>query len=169
MRSPFVALAIAIVLLVIVVVSGLWLWMRLAVVRPAAPRLAATTPNVTPRSLPASPTATVLQAPLGYRLAGIALGEPDSFAVIESPNGTTTLYHLDADVAGLGRVIRFEAEHIVVQTDRGQFELWLAPAATATPTAVRHGTPTAKPRPSVPSGGTAPGSKPSTAPGRPAS
>ncbi len=138
----------------------LMLWRRH---RPA-PSVAPPTPIATAAvTVTAVPSPTVLRAPSGYRLAGVAVGEPDSFAVVESPNGRNTLYRRDADIPGLGRLVRIEAERIVVQSDAGQFDLWLTPAATPTPT--RHRTvaaqpPTAKPAPRTAAARTTPGSKP---------
>ena len=79
-----------------------------------------------------TPLPTVARLPPGYRLAGVAVGEPESFAVVESPAGTHGLYRLGEEVPGLGRVLRIEPERIVVQNDAGQFELWLTPAPTMT-------------------------------------
>lgn len=144
-------------LLVLVVVSGFWLGNRLiqtpapapATPAPVSPRAAAVpTPQGTP---------TPGGAPAGYRLAGVAVGEPDSFAVIEAPNGATSLYRVDSEVAGLGRLVRIEAERVVVLGSSGEFDLWLAPAATATPAPIR----TPKPQAPTPlrqrrAGGTTP-------------
>jgi len=149
------------VLLMLVVLSGVWLWRRLAAVPPppVQPQPSATlTPTVEPTSTPLGP-------PPGYRLAGVAVGEPDSFAVLEAPNGANTLYRLNADVPGLGRVIHIEAERVVFETAEGQFELWLAPAATATPGPVQtparpRVTPTRRLPLRSPAAGTARGSTP---------
>jgi len=70
--------------------------------------------------------------PAGYRLAGIAMAEPDAFAVFEAPNGSTALYRLNDAVPGLGRVMQIETERVVIEGERGSFELWLTPASTAT-------------------------------------
>jgi len=135
--TPRVALGLTVLLLGIVLVSGWWLWSRLAssvapespaaqtaAARPPSPAAAAIVPAGTP-------------APPGFRLAGVALGEPDSFAVVETASGATALYRLHEQVAGLGELIRIDAERVVVRGADGQFELWLSPAATATPTAVQ--------------------------------
>lgn len=178
---------IALLLLAAVLGAGWWLWGRLVgSLRPGPPAapLASASPSV-----PAQPV-TPLRAPRGYRLAGVAVGEPDSFAVVEAPNGVNALYRVNAEIPGLGRVLRIEAERIVVQSAAGQIELWLMPAPTPTrartPTArtataapratlphttlphVTLTTPTAKPRPAA-AGASTPGSTPSAAPGSPAS
>ncbi len=157
-------------LLVLVALSGLWLLRRL---QAPAPRPAAVNPVGAVQTATPGPSETPLHAPPGYRLAGVALGEPDSFAVIEAPDGSHALYHLDAEVAGLGRLVRIAAERVVVESEAGPFDLWLAPAATATPKRERtasHPAPTAMstPRPAA-RGGTVGGSTPSAVPGRPAS
>ena len=107
---------------------------------------------------------TGVHAPAGYRLAGVAVGEPESFAVIEAPDGSHGLYKGDEDVPGLGRLVVIEAERIIVEGASGRFELGLAPGATRTPTytsPVGRRTPrapTPRPRPPAPAGDTAPGS-----------
>jgi hypothetical protein len=120
------ALLVLVLLLLGMVTSGFWLWHRLAggEARP--------TPRPSASMTPALPTPTPLRAPSGYRLAGVAVGDPESFAVIEAPDGRTTLYREDADVPGLGRLARIEAQRVIVEAEGGQFELWLAPAATPT-------------------------------------
>lgn len=170
---------VAVLLLAVLLAAGWWVSKRLAGRTEPVPSVTAT-----PGPLPPSPTVTPLQAPRGYRLAGIAVGEPESFAVIEAPSGANVLYRVNADVPGLGRLVRIEAERIVVQTDAGQLELWLMPAASPTPTRVRAATAraataatrTAPPHASPPTptpqsagGASAPGSTPSVAPGSPAS
>ncbi len=166
------ALLVGIVLVAIAVLSGLWLWGRLRST-PAPQTASAPTPTATAT---ASVTPTALRAPPGYRLAGVAVGEPTSYAVIEAPNGSSALYHADADIPGLGKLIRIEAEHVVVQAEAGELTLWLAPAATVTPTPLRSPTgraPTTRPgvtgRPAPTAAGRAPESTPSVGPGRPAS
>lgn len=181
MSTQRIALAAICALLLVTILSGLWLWRRL--VTTLAPQLPSTA------TATASPvlTPTPLRAPPGYRLAGVAVGEPDSFAVIEAPNGSHTLYHLDADVPGLGKLVRIEAERVLVQSGAGEFEMWLAPAATPTPTPVRSPirrsptgrapagrTPTMQTRvapvaTAPPAAGRAPGSTPSASPGPPVS
>jgi hypothetical protein len=163
-------LVFGLLLLLLVAMSGMWLWRRLTAPVPAHPVSA--TPARTGPTATALPSETPLQAPPGYRLAGVALGEPDSFAVIEAPNGSHVLYHLDADVPGLGRLIRIESERVVIETAAGRFDLWLTPAATVKPTrdrtaAVR--TPMARLTPRPARGGTASGSRSSAVPDRPVS
>jgi len=163
-------------LLLLFVVMAWWLWSR--IVRVAAPPspagVGANAPAGTPlkssetqatgRPAPGQP------APAGYRLAGVALGEPESFAVVEAPNGTTGLYRLQDSISGLGELVRIEAERVVVRGDHEQFELWLAAAATATPA------PTQAPQAATPmpprrsrAGGTTRAPDTSAAPDRPAS
>jgi len=150
-------------LLVLLLLSAWWLWTAGA---PAPPPPTAATPTESPGE---TPTPTPLAAPPGFRLAGVALREPDSFVVVEAPDGSNVLYRLNAEIPGLGRLVRIEAERIVLRGASGEFELWLAPAATPTPTRTpRLRTPT--PTPGLPpSARTAPGSKTLSAPGRPAS
>jgi Type II secretion system protein C len=153
---------LGLILLAIVGVSGFWLWNRLvrSVLVPSSVTATATmapgmrvTAGITAAGTPPP------RSPAGYRLAGVALGEPESFAVVEAPNGATGLYHLNDEVTGLGQLIRIEAERVVVRGETGQFELWLSPAATATPTVPRPAkppTPTARSQLRPQAGGTAP-------------
>lgn len=152
------ALGFALLLLLVVGGSGWWLWRRLTrVVAPASPAaITASAPSRPPltRSATGTPTSP---APAGYRLAGVAIGEPESFAVVESPNGSTALYRLNDEVSGLGQLVRIEAERVVVRAEKEQFELWLSPAATATPTVARAPkSPAATPPPRPRAGGTTP-------------
>ena len=156
---------VIVVLLALMLLSGIWLWRRLAAT-PPPPALARASATIAPT---AEPTSTPLTAPPGYRLAGVAVGEPDSFAVVESPNGSHTLYRVNADVPGLGRVVRIDAEHVIVESPEGQFDMWLAPAPTETPTPVRTvlrtpartpTSPTVRRVPRAPAAGIAPRSRP---------
>jgi hypothetical protein len=171
MQPTRIALLVTALLVAFAVLSGVWLWERLSSTEAPPPHPPANTPAVAVAPK-ASPSAAPLRPPPGYRLAGVAVGDPDSFAVIEAPNGATALYRLDADVPGLGRLTRIDAERVTVHSEQGELEMWLAPAATATATLARSPsarTPTPK-RPLPSSGGdTAPGSTPSIARGRPAS
>jgi hypothetical protein len=116
-------------LLTVMLASGYWMWGRLRDLEPAP----AFVPTPLATAVPTVPSlSTSARLPPGYRLAGVAVGEPESFAVVESPAGTHGLYRLGEEVPGLGRVRRIEPERIVVQSDAGQFELWLAPAPTVT-------------------------------------
>ena len=149
----------ALLLLLLAILSGLWLWKQLRATKSPPPSAIAT---VVATGTPV-PSPTTLRPPPGYRLAGVAVGEPDSFAVIEAPNGRNTLYRLGADIPGLGRLVRIEAERIVVESAAGQFDLWLSPAATATPTRGRTAaarTSTARPTPRPAAADTTPGSAP---------
>jgi hypothetical protein len=135
------AVLLILLFLILVAVSGLWLWDRLIEGGAPLPVATATMPPAHTAALAAVGTPTPVQPPPGYRLAGVAIGEPESFAVIEAPNGVTSLYRLHDEVPGLGELIRIEAERVSIRGAAGQFDLWLAPAATATPAPV----PTAKP------------------------
>ncbi len=169
MQSLRVILAL-VLLLLLVLVSGYWLWGRL--ISAPLPRRSGTQPPVTATpTVAATPTLTPVQAPPGYRLAGVAVGAPDSFAVVEAPNGVNTLYRLNDAVPGLGRLVRIEAERVVVAGAGGQFELWLMPGATPTvgsTRAPRHSVPrtaapataTLQPQPQPVGGGTTPRSAP---------
>jgi len=168
MRSQSLILALLAFLVFLTVLSGRWVWRQLTEsLAPPQPATAPASPTASP-----APTASPVQAPPGYRLAGVAVGDSDSFAVIEEPTGRHTLYHIDADIPGLGRLLTVEAEHVVIAGTSGQFELWVAPAPTASPTRARPSTarpagtrePMAKPATPAP-GGRAPGSTPSSAPG----
>jgi hypothetical protein len=171
---------VTVLLLVAVLASVWWLSRRLA----GGPELAAPATQTPASPAPAVPTVTPLQAPRGYRLAGVAVGDPVSFAVVETPSGANVLYRTDDDIPGLGRVLRIEAERIIVHSDAGPLELWLMPAASPTPTRPRAATaraaaaatrtapapvivPTSTPPPAADA--SAPGPTPSAAPGSPAS
>jgi hypothetical protein len=163
---PPLRLAVGVVLLLLVLGSGYWLWGRL--LRSPSPAPTAVPPVAT-ATAPVSRTVTAAPAaaPAGYRLAGVAVGEPASFAVIEAPNGANVLYRVNASVPGLGRLLRIEAERIVVEGPNGQFDLWLMPAATPTAAPPRTARPAVSrtavsPRPQSPpaGGGTAPRSVP---------
>jgi hypothetical protein len=165
------ALGFALLLLLVVGVSGWWLWSRLArVVAPASPAARPAGGPVEPTQARSATGTPAHPAPAGYRLAGVALGEPESFAVIESPNGSTALYRLKNEVSGLGQLVRIEAERVVVSGEKDQFELWLSAAMTATPTVARaQKSPAATPPPRPGPGGTTPAPGSSGVPDRPAS
>ena len=165
--SARLVFGLALLVLVLALTSGYWLWGRLKDLEPARP----TVPVPTATAIETvTPTPTVLKAPPGYRLAGVAVGEPESFAVVETAAGTSNLYRVGDEVPGLGRLTHIEAERVVLQGDAGQFDLWLTPAATATPgRSLVTVTPRSTPRtPAPPTGrrraargaGTAPGSTP---------
>jgi hypothetical protein len=136
------AVLLTLLLLILVAASGFWLWGRLIEGGAPSPVATATLAPARTATVVAVGTPTPVQPPPGYRLAGVAVGEPESFAVIEAPNGVNTLYRLHDEAPGLGELIRIEAEHVVIRGAAGDFDLWLAPAPTATPAPVR----TAKPR-----------------------
>lgn len=165
--------AVLLALLLIAAVA-FWLWpgrKHTAVVPAGAP----VTPPARATVVPAAMTTPALSPP-GYRLAGVAVGDPDSFAVVESPSGASALYHLDEPIPGLGRLVRIEAEQVVVESKAKRMVLWLRPAATPTPTQSlppatrpRRTRPTVPPRSRSAGGGTGPELAPSAAPGSPAS
>jgi hypothetical protein len=172
-----VVAALMLLVLVLILVSGYWLWGRFQDLAP--PPLILPTPAET-ATCTVTPLATVVKAPPGYRLAGVAVGEPESFAVVEPPEGPHGLYRVGDDVPGLGRLVQIEAERIVVQGEAGQFVMWLMPAPTVTPgrrpsaagtvsPGQRTPAPTTRPQPAAPAAGTAPESTPSSVPGRSAS
>ena len=174
MSSQRLAFGLILLLLALTLTSAYWLWGRLQDLAPAPPTVPA--PTETARRT-ATPVPTTVKVPPGYRLAGVAVGEPESFAVVEASSGTSALYRVGEDVPGLGRLMRIEAERIVIQNEAGQFELWLTPAATATPrpsSTAAGATPAASPsttgrQPAALDAGTTPGSTPSGGPGRRAS
>ncbi len=150
-------LLLVLLLLALVAISGFWLWGRLMLsVGPTAPPAAATVAPATPATV-ATPAGSPTPPPVaaGYRLAGVAVGEPDSFAVIEAPDGSTGLYRVNDDVPGLGELTRIEAERVVIAGTGASVELQLAPAATATPTVARTPQPRATSKSQAPGGGTA--------------
>jgi Type II secretion system protein C len=119
-------LILVLLLLAAIVASSLWPRRR---PRPTAPIPAPAPPATPTRAPPRAATA----APVGYRLAGVVVGDTESLAVIEAPNGTDALYRAGDEVPGLGRLLRIDAERVVVAGKSGTLQLWLAPAATATP------------------------------------
>ncbi|MFI5395229.1 MAG: type II secretion system protein N [Candidatus Binatia bacterium] len=162
--QPRTVLGLTLLLLGVVAISGFWLWNRLVRTALLPSPVVATATMAPVRRVTAGATAAGTpppRSPAGYRLAGVAVGEPESFAVVEAPNGATALYRLNDEVAGLGQLIRIDAERVVVRSEAGQFELWLSPAATTTPTVPRPAkpTPTARPQPRPQTGGRAAGPK----------
>jgi hypothetical protein len=125
--TPRIAFGLAALVLLVL---GWWVWRQL-IVPPAVRPVSTPTPTV---AATVEDTPTPRTAPPGYRLAGVALGEPDSFAVVEAPGGSNVLYRVNAEIPGLGRLVRIEAERVLVSTEDGELELWLAPASTPTPT-----------------------------------
>jgi hypothetical protein len=168
MSSRRLALGLMLLLLLLMLASAYWLWGRLQDLAPP-PTVPTHTATAT-RTV--TPVPTAVNVPPGYRLAGVAVGEPESFAVVEASSGASALYRVGDDVPGLGRLMRIEAERVVVQNETGQFEMWLTPAATITPkpsvtaaatTPAVHRTPAAPTTgslPAAPGAGTARGSRP---------
>lgn len=172
MSSQRFAGALMLLVLVLMLVSGYWLWGRLRDLAPPPSRTPLLPTEAATRTV--TPLATVVAAPPGYRLAGVAVGEPDSFAVVEPPSGPHGLYRVGDDVPGLGRLLRVEAERIVVQGEGGQFDVWLMPASTVTPGRTLSPATSASPPQQTPvpttrlhrTAGRAPESTPSSVPGR---
>ena len=81
----------------------------------------------------ATSASTTVEAPPGFRLAGLAVGDPTSFAAIELPAGSSHLYRVDSDVPGLGRVVAITNAGADIEGEHGTFTLKLRPAATPTP------------------------------------
>lgn len=120
-------LPLFLLLLLGLAVWGLWSTRPQPDIEPrpeATPTVAAVEPTQAPRS--AGP-------PPGYRLAGLAVGDPTSYAAIELPDGSSHLYRVDSDVPGLGRVTAINHAGAEIETENGTFTLQLQPAATATP------------------------------------
>lgn len=89
-------------------------------------------PPATPAPSPASPLSPrPTTAPVRHRLAGVAVG-PVQYVVIESPDGTHTLYRLGEEVPGLGEVTRIDPTAATFEGPAGSIRLDLAPAATLT-------------------------------------
>ena len=173
LSQRLVAVLMLLVLLALMLVSAYWLWERVRDLAPPPAKTLPTPAETATRTV--TPLATVVRAPPGYRLAGVAVGEPESFAVVEPPSGAHGLYRVGDDVPGLGRLLRIEAERVVVQGEGGQFDVWLMPASTVTPVPNLSSATTASPpqrtpvpttRPQAPGARTAPESTPSSAPGR---
>lgn len=116
--------------LLLIAILGLAVW-RLWTTRPQ-PASEQVAPTSTPavETTPAEPA--VSGPPVGYRLAGLAVGEPESFAVIELPNGNSQLYRVGAKVAGLGRIVEISEAGATIDGEHRRFTLQLKPAPTPT-------------------------------------
>lgn len=138
--------SLPVLVLLLLGVAVWWLWTT----RPQPGDETSAAP--TPTAQATVPTAEVMASgpPPGYRLAGLAIGEPQSFAAIELPDGNSRLYRLESDVPGLGRVVAITPRGVEIEAENGRFTLQLKPAATATPDPRRvngaAGEPTAPPR-----------------------
>lgn len=116
-------------LLAIALATTWWLW-----VHAPAPR-----PVVAPTPAPATPLPTASLPPVvteeahGFRLAGTAVGDSNSYAAVELPDGSSNLYRMGAEIPGLGQLTEIAADHVVIDSDDGQSVLWVKPAATSTP------------------------------------
>lgn len=126
-----------------------------------------TPPTSTPTPVPgsATPTATLVAAiPPGFRLAGVAVGGSTSYAAIEPPGAGTSLYRLNDEVPGLGKLVRIGGEKVVIRTKDGDLEMWVAPAPTPTFSPTRRlaprVTPTRAASPAPPAASPSPGSLP---------
>jgi len=175
------AIVVGLLLLFLAGFAGALLWQRLRHIE--AQRAALPTPTTVPVVQP-SPTVPVeataepaATPPTGFRLAGVALGAPHSFAVVEDPLGKSGLYRAGDPIDGLGRLRTIEAQRVVVDAPDGVVELRLAaaPPPTVTRTAAAHGTDTPGPavtpkRPRwTPAADRTPESGPSDGPDQPAS
>jgi hypothetical protein len=124
----------AVLPLLLLAALGLAVWWLWTTRLPApAEQFAATTPTAAAPAATAGGPAAAGGPPSGYRLAGLAVGEPASFAVIELPNGNSQLYRLDSKVPGLGRIVEITEAGATIEGDQGRFTLQLKPAPTPTP------------------------------------
>ncbi len=95
-----------------------------------------------PAGAPATATSTAvpptkaLQTPTPnlFRLAGTVVGDV-RYAIIEAPDGTNELYHLDETVPDLGKLVEIHARSAVFVSPGGRFVLPLVAAPSATPAA----------------------------------
>ncbi|HVM98537.1 MAG TPA: hypothetical protein VMT89_19230 [Candidatus Acidoferrales bacterium] len=169
MSSQRLSLVILAAVMLLAVLAGLWISNHLTGMFGTSTATPIPSPTVTP--VPPSPSPVSLSAPKGFRLAGVAVNVDQMYAVIEFPDGHHALFRLHDEVDGLGRLAHIGAERVVVTTKDGDLTLWVAPAATSTPTATRRQvtvTPKRTPSPARVGAGTTPGSTLSVAPGRPA-
>lgn len=161
--------------LAVALFAGAWLlWRRVTKLDSTAkPTAIAATATPAPR---ATVTPQLAERGSEFRLAGTAVGDPVSYAAIETADGVSHLYRSDEVVPGLGRIASIATDHVViVGADGAELEMRLRPAATPTHDRRRlNPTPTAAGAdltPPAPSAGddTPPGSRSSVAPDRPAS
>ncbi len=161
--------------LALALLTGAWLLWQRATNRDRTAKPTALSMTATPAPR-ATPTLQLAERVSAFRLAGTAVGDPVSYAAIETVDGVSQLYRSDEIVPGLGRIVAIATDHVVVVgTDGAELELRLRPAATPTrdrrrlnPTPTAAGadlTPTALPA----LDDTPPGSRSSVAPDRPAS
>lgn len=118
-----------ITLLVIALAAVCWLWAH------APEPASAPTPVPTARVEPTAPLpAAEATLPLErlYRLAGVALGDPVSYAAVEAPDGSSNLYRQGAEIIGLGRLDEIHPDHVVITSENGRIELPLKPAPSPT-------------------------------------
>jgi hypothetical protein len=116
--------------LLVLVVLAFTVWL-LWTTRPQTQSQPAPTP--VPDVAAADTPAAASEAPPGFRLAGLAVGDPQSYAAIELPDGSSHLYRVDSDVPGLGRVVAITNAGAAIEGEHGKFTLKLKPAATPTP------------------------------------
>jgi len=122
----------------------LWLAPRLPQTKTEAPTPAATSPEI-----PVSPSPTASPIRIAQRLAGTVVGDV-RYAVVEQPDGTSSLYRPGDEVAGLGQLLTIESDHATFLTPSGPVELRLAPAPTGTPAPTRRPIPPTQMRPATP-------------------
>lgn len=146
---------------------GAWLlWTRATPApRPAAPPTATAAATASPAPSPTEPVGAE-----GFRVSGTAVGEPTSYAAVESPDGSSRLYRGDETVPGLGRIAAIHTDRIVVVRPSGEtLVLRLKPAPTPTRDR-RGGAGSIATTPRQPARDRTPGGSPSSdAPDRPAS
>jgi len=121
-------LLIAIIALLLILVG--WLLLR----SPSAPQPPAVEPSAVPATAtraPALPAAAESPSP-GYRLAGTVVGDVQ-YAIIEAPDGSNRLYHVDDEIPGLGTLLEIRGLSAKFRGADGEFELPLlaAPSPTA--------------------------------------
>lgn len=168
MQRTLLPLGIAIA----VIVAVAWLWAH----RPQSAQTAP--PPITPATTPATPVPTSTPDVLGrYRLAGTAVGDEDSWAAIELPDGASNLYRIGAMVPGLGRIESIDHDHVILTGKSGELTLPLKPAPSVTPDQRKVGsapkraavTPTPEPEPEAEDSDTTDESDSEDAPDPPAS
>ena len=121
--------AVPLLLLVVLGVTAWWLW---ATRSQRVPQKIDPTPT-TVADAPARESPAAAGPPPGFRLSGLAVGEPESFVAIELPDGKSQLYRVDSEVPGLGRIVEITESGAAIEGEEGRFTLQLKPAATATP------------------------------------
>jgi len=99
---------------------------------PRLPQTKTVEPTAVPTPTIPSPSPTMSPVPVRQRLAGTVVGDV-RYAVVEQPDGTSSLYRPGDEVADLGKVLEIEADHATFLTPSGPIVLRLAAAPTGTP------------------------------------